>query len=150
MSATATGHFLSPVPDGRGPQEPVTAPTEGAAPRATVLAALPEPTSSFGAAAADGWLYVFGGHVSPTHAYSTAAVSACVRHQCFSNAVSGDGRRYKTVLKRDARVSAGARGLNTNSVARNTAIKSIPNLYAVISYSAGRRNRIDRIAGNRK
>jgi len=75
MSATATGHFLSPVPDGRGPQGPVTAPTEGAAPRATVLAALPEPTSSFGAAAADGWIYVFGGHVSPTHAYSTAAVS---------------------------------------------------------------------------
>ena len=60
MSATATAHFVFVVPD---------------APRATTLKALPEPTSSFGAAAADGWLYVYGGHVSPTHAYSTSAVS---------------------------------------------------------------------------
>ena len=31
--------------------------------------------SSFGAAASDGWLYVYGGHVVPTHSYSTEAVS---------------------------------------------------------------------------
>jgi hypothetical protein len=36
---------------------------------------LPEATSSFGAASLDGWLYVYGGHIVPTHAYSTAAMS---------------------------------------------------------------------------
>lgn len=39
------------------------------------VATLPEATSSFGAAASDGWLYVYGGHVVPTHSYSTEAVS---------------------------------------------------------------------------
>jgi Kelch motif len=42
---------------------------------ATRVATLPEATSSFGAAATDGWLYVYGGHVVPTHSYSTEAVS---------------------------------------------------------------------------
>lgn len=37
--------------------------------------ALPEATSSFGAVAMDGWLYVYGGHVAPTHEYHTTAVS---------------------------------------------------------------------------
>lgn len=36
---------------------------------------LPEATSSFGAAALDGWLYVYGGHVVRTHAYSTESMS---------------------------------------------------------------------------
>jgi len=36
---------------------------------------LPEATSSFGAAALDGWLYVYGGHVVRTHAYSTDSMS---------------------------------------------------------------------------
>ncbi|MBK9170843.1 MAG: hypothetical protein IPM24_25770 [Bryobacterales bacterium] len=38
-------------------------------------AKLPEATSSFGAAVLDGWLYVYGGHIAPTHSYSTEAVS---------------------------------------------------------------------------
>ncbi|HEX8914792.1 MAG TPA: kelch repeat-containing protein, partial [Humisphaera sp.] len=36
---------------------------------------LPEATSSFGAVACDGYLYVYGGHVARTHIYHTAAVS---------------------------------------------------------------------------
>lgn len=36
---------------------------------------LPEATSSFGAVATGEYLYVYGGHVSPTHTYSTASVS---------------------------------------------------------------------------
>lgn len=36
---------------------------------------LPEATSSFGSAESDGWLYVYGGHVSPTHSYFKEAVS---------------------------------------------------------------------------
>ncbi|WP_031495042.1 hypothetical protein [Bryobacter aggregatus] len=39
------------------------------------LPSLPEATSSFGAVVSEGWLYVYGGHISPTHSYSTAAVS---------------------------------------------------------------------------
>ena len=39
------------------------------------VATLPEPASSFGAVASDGWLYVYGGHVARTHNYSTEAVS---------------------------------------------------------------------------
>jgi N-acetylneuraminic acid mutarotase len=42
---------------------------------ATRFATLPEATSSFGAVASDGWLYIYGGHIAPTHSYSTAAVS---------------------------------------------------------------------------
>jgi hypothetical protein len=37
--------------------------------------ALPHATSSFGAVASDGWLYVYGGHVAPTHNYYKEAVS---------------------------------------------------------------------------
>jgi N-acetylneuraminic acid mutarotase len=36
---------------------------------------MPEKTSSFGAAAADGWVYVYGGHTAPTHHYDVNAVS---------------------------------------------------------------------------
>ncbi|MBS1874685.1 MAG: hypothetical protein JSU00_15830 [Acidobacteria bacterium] len=39
------------------------------------FAPLPRATSSFGAVADGGWLYVYGGHVAPTHTYSTEAVS---------------------------------------------------------------------------
>ncbi len=36
---------------------------------------LPQPVSSFGAVACDGWLYVYGGHTVRTHDYSTVSVS---------------------------------------------------------------------------
>lgn len=38
-------------------------------------ARLPEASSSFGAVESEGWLYIYGGHIVPTHSYSTAAVS---------------------------------------------------------------------------
>jgi hypothetical protein len=43
-------------------------------PAATAIK-LPQATASFGAVALDGWLYVYGGHVSPTHNYFIEAVS---------------------------------------------------------------------------
>ena len=47
-----------------------------ALPKAEPLAArLPVESSSLGVVAADGWLYVYGGHVVRTHLYSTEAVS---------------------------------------------------------------------------
>lgn len=42
---------------------------------ATPLAPLPEAVTSFGAASADGWLYVFGGHKGERHEYSADKVS---------------------------------------------------------------------------
>ncbi|MFT7464035.1 MAG: YHS domain-containing protein [Pseudohongiellaceae bacterium] len=38
-------------------------------------APLPESVSSFGAVEADGWMYVYGGHIARTHDYDTEAVS---------------------------------------------------------------------------
>ncbi|MGB7160531.1 MAG: kelch repeat-containing protein [Tepidisphaeraceae bacterium] len=52
---------------------PTTAPST--APSAARFIDLPEATSSFGAASSDGWLYVYGGHIAPTHNYSITAVS---------------------------------------------------------------------------
>ena len=43
--------------------------------RATSYATLPQAASSFGAVASGGWLYVYGGHVSPTHSYFKEAVT---------------------------------------------------------------------------
>jgi N-acetylneuraminic acid mutarotase len=64
-SGTGVAHLVVPS----APQAAATLPV------ATRVATMPEPAASFGAIAANGWLYVYGGHVSPTHAYSTAAVS---------------------------------------------------------------------------
>ena len=50
-----------------------SAATEGTPARR--VGTLPEATASFGAVASDGWMYVYGGHVSATHSYSIEAVS---------------------------------------------------------------------------
>jgi hypothetical protein len=44
-------------------------------PAASQAASLPEATSSFGAVESSGWLYVYGGHIAPTHTYWNEAVS---------------------------------------------------------------------------
>ena len=49
--------------------------SEQASAKSTLFATLPQATASFGAVASDGWLYVYGGHISPTHTYFTEAVS---------------------------------------------------------------------------
>ena len=56
------------------------------------VATLPEATSSFGAAASDGWLYVYGGHVVPTHSYSTEAVSGR-----FNRLRLADGKTWESL-----------------------------------------------------
>ena len=42
---------------------------------AAVLPPLPEPVASFGAVVADGWLYVYGGHIGDEHQHSAANLS---------------------------------------------------------------------------
>jgi len=39
------------------------------------FATLPQATASFGAVTSDGWLYIYGGHIAPTHNYFIEAVS---------------------------------------------------------------------------
>ncbi len=46
-----------------------------APPGATRVSSLPEATSSFGASVLGDWMYVYGGHIAPTHVYHREAVS---------------------------------------------------------------------------
>lgn len=65
---------VAPHPVPANPHEPVA--TASHTVKATPFPlALPEAASSFGAVVSDGWLYVYGGHIAPTHEYSTKAVS---------------------------------------------------------------------------
>jgi hypothetical protein len=48
---------------------------DGTVAAAVSFATMPEAVASFGAVVSGGWLYIYGGHVSPTHSYSTDAVS---------------------------------------------------------------------------
>ncbi len=52
---------------------------DGARPVPAAVPALPEPVSSFGAAVADGWLYVYSGHTGEEHQHSAANLS---QHFC--------------------------------------------------------------------
>ena len=65
-------HYATLVFDNpEAPSAPV-APT----PRATASALrLPYPAASFGAVESGGWLYVYGGHITPRHEYSVASVT---------------------------------------------------------------------------
>lgn len=65
-------HYATLVFDTASQATPAAAATVATATR---VATLPEPVASFGAVGLDGWLYVYGGHVSMTHRYSTSAVS---------------------------------------------------------------------------
>lgn len=55
----------------------------------TPLPNMPEAFSSFGAAVADGYVYVYGGHVGKTHTYSTEAVTGKFRRLSIANPKSG-------------------------------------------------------------
>ncbi len=69
-----TRHYATLVVDA-GAAPATSSSAAAAVPVATKVATMPEAASSFGAVASEGWLYVYGGHVVPTHSYSTAAVS---------------------------------------------------------------------------
>jgi N-acetylneuraminic acid mutarotase len=49
------------------------------------LPAMPEAFSSFGAAVADGYVYVYGGHIAKTHTYSTESTTGKFRRLDFAN-----------------------------------------------------------------
>jgi hypothetical protein len=68
-----TRHYATLVFDTAAPASSGRRPSGDAV--AARVATLPEGASSFGAVAAGGWLYVYGGHVVRTHQYSTESVS---------------------------------------------------------------------------
>ncbi len=72
---TETHHYATLVFDASQNTVGTASPAGTANSGSNLFATLPQPTASFGAVATDGWLYVYGGHVSPTHNYFTEAVS---------------------------------------------------------------------------
>jgi uncharacterized GH25 family protein len=56
----------------------------------SALAPLPEPVSSFGAAIADGWLYVYSGHTGEEHQHSAANLSKFFRRIKLDRGASGE------------------------------------------------------------
>jgi hypothetical protein len=85
--------FEWPLPVVRGSPDPAQVQrreASSAKPRAA-LPPLPEPLSSFGAAVADGWLYVYGGHTGTEHEHSAANLSNHFRRL----PLSGDTRQWQ-------------------------------------------------------
>ncbi|HEY4233653.1 MAG TPA: hypothetical protein VGM76_09510 [Lacipirellulaceae bacterium] len=75
--ATLTLPWICPCSEDGGPAAKDDQPTRPESPAPTpatqsALPLLPEAVSSFGAAAADGWLYVYSGHTGEEHAHSAA------------------------------------------------------------------------------
>ncbi len=78
-SAGAYGTVTMWVGKGKDDAQDQSAATERAKPQAAAVAPLPEAVASFGAAVADGWLYVYGGHTGEEHAHSIDNLSAHFR-----------------------------------------------------------------------
>jgi len=79
----ATAHHASANPHANPHHgsNPHGNPHQGSSPTATVstntqqVFDMPFAAASFGAVASDGWLYVYGGHIAPTHVYNETSAS---------------------------------------------------------------------------
>ncbi|MEM9658220.1 MAG: hypothetical protein AAF961_07660, partial [Planctomycetota bacterium] len=69
-----TATFKNDPGDGEGSDEAAASPAPGESDSAA-LPPLPEAIASFGAAAADGWLYVYSGHIGTAHDHSRENLS---------------------------------------------------------------------------
>ena len=77
---------------------------EAAEPQAAMLP-LPEPVSSFGAAVADGWLYVYSGHTGDEHEHSAANLSQHFRRIKLEDGAEWEDLPMQTPLQGLALVS---------------------------------------------
>jgi hypothetical protein len=77
--------------------------------RAEVFAKLPEPLASFGAAVADGWLYVYGGHIGEQHAHSAANLSQHFRRLRLDGGKEWEELPMQTPLQGTALVAHGGK-----------------------------------------
>jgi N-acetylneuraminic acid mutarotase len=91
---------------------------------AAVLPPLPEPVASFGAAVADGWLYVYGGHTGEEHEHSAANLSAHFRRIRLDGGKEWQELPMQTHLQGLPLVTHGGRiyrvgGLNNRNATKN-------------------------------
>lgn len=99
-------HYATLVFDADGAAQTSEAATD--APK--VFAKMPEPSSSFGSVTVGDWLYVYGGHVSPTHVYHTQGVSGNFARVCLTgepvweNLPSGPGLQGMNLTAHDGMV----------------------------------------------
>lgn len=77
--------------DGTTRAAPVRLPDPATSSPTSLLPPLPEASSSLGAVASDGFLYVYGGHIAPVHTYSTAAVSGRFHRLALPAAAAAGG-----------------------------------------------------------
>ena len=129
-----------------------------AKPRAAGLPALPEPVSSFGAAVAGDWLYVYGGHTGTEHEHSAANLSQHFRRLRLDGGTQWEELPMQTPLQGLALVAHGGKvyrvgGLSVPAMRRLRRTKiytpppSLPN--TIPARASGRRSRRCRIHGPR-
>lgn len=100
------------------------------------LVPLPEPVSSFGAAVADGWLYVYGGHIGGEHQHSAANLSQFFRRIKLDGSTEWEELPMQTPLQGLALAAHGGKvyrvgGLN----ARNATKEQDEDLHSTADFS---------------
>jgi len=103
-------HYPSLVVDVPAEGEAAAASGEAALTKTRMLPPLPEAASSLAAVACDGWVYVYGGHISPVHTYSTEGVSGRFHRMSLADPTaweelpSGPGLQGMNVAAHDGRI----------------------------------------------
>ncbi len=100
------------------------------------LAPLPEPVSSFGAAVADGWLYVYGGHTGEEHDHSAANLSKHFRRIKLEGGAEWEELPTQTPLQGLALVAHGGNVYRIGGMsARNPTTKDKEDLHSTAEFS---------------
>jgi N-acetylneuraminic acid mutarotase len=103
-------HYPSLVVDVPAEGEAAAASGEAALTKTRMLPPLPEAASSLAAVACDGWVYVYGGHISPVHTYTTEGVSGRFHRMSLADPTaweelpSGPGLQGMNVAAHDGRI----------------------------------------------
>jgi hypothetical protein len=89
----------------------------------SALMPLPEPVSSFGAAVADGWLYIYGGHIGGEHEHSAENLSQHFRRIKLEGGTEWEDLEMQTPLQGLALVAHGGKvyrvgGLNARNATK--------------------------------
>ena len=97
--------------------------------------ALPEPITSFGAAVADGWLYVYGGNTGKTHQYSTELQSNHFRRLNLAKPEAWDELPGEAKLQGLALVSSGGKLYRVGGFTARNATGEKKDLWSVADVS---------------
>jgi hypothetical protein len=107
-----------------------------AKPQAAAVPALPEPVSSFGAAVAEGWLYVYGGHTGREHAHSAANLSRHFRRLRLKGGQEWEELPMQTPLQGLALVEHGGKIYRVGGLsARNATIDEAEDLHSTAEFA---------------